>query len=170
MKTNHCIAAFTCSLLMLCACDPATQPATPAELIIGQWQFEKMALPQVDLDRMESMERAQFAQLEHQMKTMNYSFFTDSTYSMDMRIGDDFAKNMERGTYRLINDGAVLVTEPISEGSNERKTTELNVTRLTADSLVLGGNQREARMVFLRSKTEGAKSDVRWESERPKER
>ncbi|MBK8498554.1 MAG: hypothetical protein IPL52_06975 [Flavobacteriales bacterium] len=161
MKTPLGILPVASVLLMLSACDPATKPAAPAELIIGQWQFEKMALPQAELDRLESMERAQFAQLEHQMKTMSYSFFTDGTYSMDLRIGDDFAQNVERGAYRLINDGAVLVTEPVNASTNERKTTELNVSRITADSLVISGNQREASMVFLRSKTQDAKTEDR---------
>jgi hypothetical protein len=125
---------------------------TPAELIVGKWQFEKVELPKADLDRLESHERAQLAQMQLQLKMMRYNFFNDGTYSMDMELSEEFNENMQRGNYRLINDGAVLVTEYTKENSNKTKTSEMSVLRLSADSLLLSEKKDQGSMLFLRSK------------------
>jgi hypothetical protein len=138
------------ALLSLAGCN--VSPSEPAELIIGNWRFLELDLPSSVRDRLESHERAQFAQVQIQLQMMHYSFFNDGTYSLDMKAGEDFSENMERGTYRLINDGTVLITEHTDERTQESNNSELKVLRLSADTLVVGDGNKNASMVFLRSK------------------
>jgi phage-related protein len=140
------------AILATTACDQLSNPRPPAELITGKWQFEKLDLPKADLDRLESYERAQLAQMQIQLKMMRYNFFNDGTYSMDMELGEEFNESIERGSYRLINDGAVLVTEHVNKKSNKAETSEMSVLRLSEDSLLLSEKKDKASMLFLRIK------------------
>ena len=146
--------AIVLGLFSLTACDQlaSAPPPSAAELIIGKWQFEKLELPKADLDRLESHERAQLAQMQLQLKMMRYNFFNDGTYSMDMELSEEFNENIERGNYRLVNDGAVLMTEHKSEKSNKLKSSEMSVLRLSADTLLLTEQKGKGSMLFLRGK------------------
>jgi hypothetical protein len=140
-------------LFVFGACDQLTGKETrpPAELIVGKWRFEKLGIPKEKLADLEDWDRASFEEKQHEMKIMRYSFFNDGTYAMGVEFGDDFAKDMERGTFKLINDGTVLLTEPIAGDNKNAKASELAIMSLTKDSLIIGLKTDKASMIFLRS-------------------
>ena len=132
------------------ACTGEEPTASPAELLIGKWKFETMNLPEVAKAQMDDQARVQFAMMLNQMQPLKYSFFEDGTYSFDMELAEGLAKNMERGNYQLMNDGAVITTEPDPSSMKDSKNNSFKIVLLTADSLVLGDDDRgKVDIVFL---------------------
>ncbi|MBK8226764.1 MAG: hypothetical protein IPK70_06265 [Flavobacteriales bacterium] len=91
--------------------------------------------------------------MQNQFQSLRYSFFKDGTYSMDMELTDEFGRNLERGSYQLANDGAILNTSPDASSSKDSKSSSLRIVLITADSLILGEDDRsKADLIFLREK------------------
>lgn len=110
-----------------------------------------MRLPEAAKIQMNEMDQAQFAMMQNQLQSLRYSFFKDGTYSMDMELTDEFGRNMERGAYQLVNDGAIITTSPEASSSKGSKSGSLRILRITADSLILGDDDRgKADLIFLR--------------------
>lgn len=136
------------------ACEQPSGPTAPtAELIIGKWKMERLDLPKESTAAMEEYERAQLAEKQLQLSTMRYSFFKDGSYSMDMELGEDYKKNLERGRFQLLNDGAILVTEPIGKSEMNDGNKETPIQLLANDTLIFGDQQQgAARFVLVRMK------------------
>jgi hypothetical protein len=151
--SNLIKSIFFAGLAMtLTACDQLSGSSAPtAERIIGKWKLERLDLPKETTAQLEEYERAQLAEKQLQMSTMRYTFFKDGTYSMDMELTADFKKNIERGNFQLMNDGAILVTEPIEKSGKNGGNEETPIHLLANDTLVLGEAQTgAARLVFVR--------------------
>lgn len=151
MKPILTYSAFFLTAIAFVACTGSEPSKAPSELILGKWRFEKMRLPEAAKIQMNEMDQAQFAMMQNQLQSLRYSFFKDGTYSMDMELTDEFGRNMERGAYQLVNDGAIITTSPEASSSKGSKSGSLRILRITADSLILGDDDRgKADLIFLR--------------------
>lgn len=153
MKPTLTYLTFFLTAFAFVACTGSVPSKAPSELILGKWRFEKMRLPEAAKIQMNESDQAQFAMMQNQFQSLRYNFFKDGTYSLDMELTDEFGRNMQRGTYQLVNDGAILNTSPDASSSKDSKSSSLRIVLITADSLLLGEDDRsKADLIFLREK------------------
>lgn len=141
-------------ILILAACNRPANNTTPDELILGKWRFASFDIPEHLMQQGSNMDHYQFTMMEQSLKMMVYTFFKDGTYAMDGDLNGRSTTNMERGTFKFINDGKVLNLESTSGEKKRSGIQEWEIDRLTSDSLIMGSNGKPARMIMLKDATE----------------